>query len=84
MLRRGNVLLFSVAAFVILAAVFISKPGVSLHNRTASPEKDISGELAWSLYLPHLGTFSSPRVADLNGDGAVNVSDLLILLGNWG
>jgi hypothetical protein len=35
MLRRGNVLLFSVAAFVILAAVFIAKPGVSLHNRTA-------------------------------------------------
>ncbi|MFC4874916.1 FG-GAP-like repeat-containing protein [Negadavirga shengliensis] len=78
MLRRGNVLLFSVAAFVILAAVFIAKPGVSLHNRAESHKKDISGELAWSLYLPHLGTFSSPRVADLNGDG---VGDIIVGMG---
>ncbi len=30
---------------------------------------EIHAQYAWSKKLPTIGTFSSPRVADLNGDG---------------
>ena len=32
-----------------------------------------SSQTAWSAYLPGLGTFSSPRTADLNNDGTLDI-----------
>ncbi|WP_114751816.1 outer membrane protein assembly factor BamB family protein [Pleomorphovibrio marinus] len=37
-----------------------------------------SNEIAWSAHFPNLGTFSSPRVADLNQDG---VGDIILGMG---
>jgi len=33
----------------------------------------LRGQVSWSAELPGLGTFSSPRIADLNGDGTGDV-----------
>ena len=37
----------------------------------------------WNKDLPVIGSQSSPRTADLNNDGTVNVNDLLTVINNW-
>ncbi len=41
-------------------------------------EKSMENQLAWSRTLPNLGTLSSPRATDLNGDG---ILDLVVGMG---
>ena len=42
-------------------------------NQTVDGGADKSKEVAWSLQLPNLGSLSSPRATDLNGDGVLDI-----------
>ncbi|WP_172805259.1 FG-GAP repeat domain-containing protein [Aquiflexum balticum] len=59
--------------FLILIFVFAGfKPDSVLK------EKSMENQLVWSTTLPNLGTLSSPRATDLNGDG---ILDLVVGMG---
>src|SRR5690606_41556204 len=55
--------------FASLAAACLVAACSSLQR--AGPPGTYNG--AWSIYLANLGTFSSPRAADLNGDGVADI-----------
>lgn len=55
--------------FAYLAAACLVAACSSLQR--AGPPGTYNG--AWSIYLANLGTFSSPRAADLNGDGVADI-----------
>lgn len=70
----------AVACSVTACATFPEEVRPSTSRDTSTSNLDTSTSLpisadAWSIFLDDLGTFSSPRVADLNGDG---VSDIVL------
>lgn len=46
---------------------------VQFETRKEASFTFLNNELAWSIQLPNLGTLSSPRVTDLNGDGVLDI-----------
>lgn len=56
---------------------FVAACGVpgEIERETDEPPRRSGAPIAWSTYLENLGTFSSPRAADFNGDG---IKDIVI------
>lgn len=67
--------LFSKTGLLLL---FVSLGFIDFITDSKPQEKPTENQLVWSTSLPNLGTLSSPRATDLNGDG---ILDLVVGMG---
>jgi len=56
-----------------LILFFLIGSFTGVKQNTASQKKSKKNKIAWSVNLPDLGTLSSPRATDLNGDGILDI-----------